>query len=891
MPPSYSVAQYLTDLRAIRNTGSALPETSFYPPVDRLLNEAGSTLKPPVGAISQLQDTGAGKPDGGLFPQARRSPRNPHPPLPAHPERGVIEIKPAEHDLDTLAASEQTRRYLRHYGLVLITNLRQFRLLEHNPTGAPHLREKYTLAESADDLWYAPAAGLAAKHNLLLPDFLRRVMLYRAPLTDPKDLAWLLASYAREARARAEDHDLPYFRNVKAALEESLGITFEGDKGDHFFRSTLVQTLFYGIFSAWVLWRRSAAATHHAPSHPLGTFNWRLADDFLHVPVLRRLFREISDRPTLNSIQLVEVLDLANSTLNRFTGALFDVFRIEEAIAYFYEPFLEAFDPQLRKDLGVWYTPREIVRYMVERVDHLLRTELAQPLGLASPNVRILDPCCGTGAYLTAVLQRIHHTLLEEAGDDPWQVPDKLRTAALTRVFGFEIMPAPFVIAHMEINRLLEEAGAPLSTTAGPAPAQRAGVFLTNALTGWIPETHPQSVLSEEFRQEREDSEHIKQQGAILVVLGNPPYNGYAGIAQIKEERNLTTAYRAPVPGLPAPQGQGLNDLYVRFFRIAERRIAANPDGQGIVCFISNNAWLDGLSHTTMRHHFLQTFQQIYIDNLNGDKYRTGKTTPDGKPDPSAFSTPSNREGIQVGTAIATLVRSTSLSSISSPTQTSRHPERSEGSPHFAPDVTDLAGQLQPSIHLRDLWGTRKLHQLQQETHPENPLSYTPVAPKPALGNPFAHRTHSLEYTSWPRLPELFPVSFPGIKTSRDPLVVDIDRERLETRMKLYFDPGVSDLEITRIAPGEMDDGYMYPASEIRRELQKRGFRQWEILKYTYRPFDQRWLYWEPQTNLLRRKVEEYVEQLIGETYWIEARQRESGGAFNRGFPVEKRFG
>ena len=355
----------------------------------------------------------------------------------------------------------------------------------------------------------------------------------------------------------------------------------------------------------------------HSPDGrlPHAVFNWKLADDYLKVPVLRKLFREVSDRHHLNTIQLTEILELAGEALNRVEASLFDIFQGEKAVAYFYEPFLEAFDPQLRKELGVWYTPREIVQYMVERVDYLLRTELNQPDGLASPAVRILDPCCGTGAYLTAVLDRIHRTLLQKAGDDTALVPSQLRTAALERIFGFEIMPAPFVIAHMEIARLLEEARAPLNDE------QRAGIFLTNALTGWIPETHPQSVLSEEFRREREESEHIKQHATILVILGNPPYNGDAGIAKMEEERNLTTAYRAAITGLPAPQGQGLNDLYIRFFRIAERRIAANRDGQGIVSFISNSAWLDGLSHTTMRHHYLHAFSQIWIDNLNGDKY------------------------------------------------------------------------------------------------------------------------------------------------------------------------------------------------------------------------------------------------------------------------------
>lgn len=770
MASTYTVVEYVRDLRAIRATGSATAETSFYPPLDRLLNAAGATLKPPVLFSTQLRDQGAGLPDGGFFPKPRRSRRNTEPPPLQNPERGVVEIKPATYSLDALAREPQTLRYLRHYGLVLITNLREFRLLELRDN-TPHMLERYVLAQTPDDLWHGT---IDPKHSELLPDFLRRVMLQKTQLTEPKQVAWLLASYAREARARAEDHDLPVFRNVKLALEESLGIQFEGEKGEHFFRSTLVQTLFYGIFSAWVLWR-------HSPQGHVrdARFNWRLSDEFLKVPILRKLFREVSDTAYLNSIQLTEVLELAGDALNRVQPTLFDIFRGEEAVAYFYEPFLEAFDPELRKELGVWYTPREIVHYMVERVDQLLRTELNQPLGLASPAVRILDPCCGTGAYLTSVLDRIHRTLKEQAGDDPAYVASDLRKAALERVFGFEIMPAPFVIAHMEIARLLEDAGAPL------ADQHRAGVFLTNALTGWVPVRHPQAVMYPELEQEREDSEQIKQHGTILVILGNPPYNGYAGIAKIEEERDLTNAYRAAVTGLPAPQGQGLNDLYIRFFRIAERRVAANADGQGIVCFVSNNAWLDGLSHTTMRHHYLHTFQQVFIDNLNGDKYRTGKTTPDGRPDPSAFSTPQNREGIQVGTAISTLVR--------------------------------IAADSETTVHLRDLWGTTKLSQLERESRCEAEPIYVDLAQAPALGNPFAHRIHSAAYTSWPRLPDLFPVSYPGIKTSRDPLVVDIDRDRLVERMTTYLDNDKSDEEIAMLYPVAMTDATRFNARQTRR--------------------------------------------------------------------------
>jgi hypothetical protein len=148
----YSVAQYIADLRAIRSTGSATAETSFYPPLDRLFNATGQFLIPPVLFSIQLRNSGAGMPDGGFFPQPKRQRRTAEPEPLQNPERGVVEIKPADYNLDILAADAQTLRYLRQYALVLITNLRQFRLLGLDPLGAVQTLESYTLAASAADL-------------------------------------------------------------------------------------------------------------------------------------------------------------------------------------------------------------------------------------------------------------------------------------------------------------------------------------------------------------------------------------------------------------------------------------------------------------------------------------------------------------------------------------------------------------------------------------------------------------------------------------------------------------------------------------------------------------------------------------------------------------------
>jgi predicted helicase len=219
----------------------------------------------------------------------------------------------------------------------------------------------------------------------------------------------------------------------------------------------------------------------------------------------------------------------------------------KDAIQYFYEPFLEAFDPQLRRQLGVWYTPREVVQYMVARVDAALKDELGIADGLADPNVYVLDPCCGTGAYLIEVLHHIADTLRKRDGEA--LAAQAVQRAIRERVFGFELLPAPFVISHLQIGLLLNQLNAPLR------PGQRAGVYLTNALTGWEPPKEPKSMLMfPELEKEREAADAVKREREILVVLGNPPYSGFAGVA-VEEERELTNAYRTTSnPELPAPR-------------------------------------------------------------------------------------------------------------------------------------------------------------------------------------------------------------------------------------------------------------------------------------------------------------------------------------------------
>jgi len=860
------IERYLTDIGEIHRTMSGVAETSFYPALERLLSDIGKTLSPKVRCVINLANRGAGLPDGGLFSaeQFRRKARDTdaekNPFLAQNPSRGVIEAKPPKEDVRSICGSGQVERYWKRYGMVLVTNFRAFALIGKGPTGQPCALQSFTLAESEYEFWRLtehPRQAAKERGGLML-EYLKRVLLHNAPLAAPQDVAAIIASYARDARLRIEQAELPALASLRQALEEALGLHFKGDKGEHFFRSTLIQTLFYGIFSAWVLWarRRDAkpaekpvfAEAVREPAEPYvgaDSFDWRSAPYFLRVPMLRALFVQVADPAQLGALGLIEVLDWTAAELNRVDRPeFFKSFDEGHAVQYFYEPFLHAFDPELRKELGVWYTPEEIVRYQVERVDAVLRSELGLADGLADPKVVVLDPCCGTGAYLRAVLHRIADTLRDKGGDA--LVANDLKKAAMERVFGFEILPAPFVIAHLQLGLELETLGAPLSDRSNPP--ERAGVYLTNALTGWEPPIgKPVQIAFPGFEEERDAAGKVKRKDPILVILGNPPYNGFAGAA-VDEERDLSNAYRT-ARKVAAPQGQGLNDLYVRFFRMAERHIV-EKNKQGIVCFISNYSWLDGLSFTGMREHYLDVFDRIWIDNLHGDRI-VSEYAPDGRTSETIFATGSNSPGIKVGTAISLLVKS---------------------------------GKGRTEVIYRDLNEARAAER--RAALFDNLDEYEPLKPILEIGLPFKPRAISKDYLRWPLLPDLLPVSFPGVKTSRDDVVVDIDRDRLLKRIKDYFDPSINHEQMRQISRSVMTSTNRFKAEATRDQLRKRGFLPDNIVRYCYRPFDVRWLYWEPETKLLDEKRSEYFPHVHAGNVWAEARQKQPMETFDRGYFV-----
>ena len=325
---------YFAELARMQRSGGATSERSMYGPLSNLLDAVGATLTPKVFCVPELADQGAGHPDFGLYAAKqvqRRTVRDGQ-----TPERGVVEVKPLDDDAWVTAESDQVSRYWDRYRLVLVTNLRDFVLVGADETGATRRLETFRLASSSSEFLSRldkPRAFAKGK-GAGLGEYLARVLSHRSTLVEPRDVAWLLASYARDGLARVEAaEDVGPLEILRSALEEALGVRFEGEKGLRFFHSTLVQTLFYGVFSAWVLWSRKARSAR-------GPFRWREAAWHLRAPVLASLFQQLSHPHRLEPLNLVEVLDWAAAALERIDQSGFlSRFDEGEAVGYFYEPF------------------------------------------------------------------------------------------------------------------------------------------------------------------------------------------------------------------------------------------------------------------------------------------------------------------------------------------------------------------------------------------------------------------------------------------------------------------------------------------------------------------------------------------------------------------------
>ncbi|HMI89026.1 MAG TPA: type ISP restriction/modification enzyme [Polyangiaceae bacterium] len=796
----------------------------------------------------------------------------------------------------------QVGRYLGRTGIVLLSNVRSFGLLackagyarksgEAVPPEARELLQVADLWSSEEALARGSVVGDQALHDLL--EIIERAATEFAPIADPATLARILARLARRAKLDLPD-TLETLEGLRQDFKASLGLTFEGKEGLEFFKSSLIQTAFYGLFAGWTLWHRTNDGR---------PFEWDRMERYLRIPFLAQLFHDFKHPDRMEELRLAPHLDRATDVLGRVErGPFFLRFTYgpistppglrvvpttelapEKAITYFYEPFLEAFDPELRKSLGVWYTPSEIVRYQVRRVEHLLKTEFDCERGFADERVVVLDPCCGTGAYLLEVVKCIRDEF--HSRGEGQLLPAEIHAAVTKRLLGFEILTAPFVIAQLQLYLYLSDLGV------APSQKERPAVFLTNALAGWGSLDTVKGLLSNPaLQKEHQLARKAKQDAKVIVVLGNPPYNRFAGSA-IAEEGNLVDHYKGvrrrqktdrsgkPVfeDGHPVMiqsaesdlyrvwrvRKQLLDDLYVRFIRLAEVRIAEQSE-YGIVSMISNSSYLTGRSHPIMRESILRNFHEAWIDNLNGDKYKTGKVIPAGlpgagSPDQSIFTSEHDARGIQVGTCISTFVKRKTPRT--DPSETLVHYRE------FWGKSEEKRRSLLASLSLDD-W--EDVERRSAAIRPAGPRQYEEIHPSRALRWLLAPREANAGYDAWAALDELFPTNYHGVSPNRglEGSLIDTDQDALILRMRDYF--GNMSFAAFEAKHSELvKPRSRYSPEALREELHTVGFRKSQVQSYLTFPLDQRWIYYETEAKLLDERSPEVWENLLGNEFLL----------------------
>ena len=397
------------------------------------------------------------------------------------------------------------------------------------------------------------------------------------------------------------------------------------------FADVYAQTIAYGMF----------AARLHDPTLP--TFSRQEAAELIPKsnPFLRKLFGyiagpDIDDRIKWIVDSLVEVFLACNvkeilRNYGKTTG-------MEDPIIHFYENFLSEYDPALRKARGVWYTPQPVVNFIVRAVDDILKTEFGLPQGLSDTSkttikvaeqgqkkivekevhrVQILDPATGTGTFLAEVIKHVHKKFVGQQGI--WS--NYVETHLLPRLNGFELLMASYAMAHLKLDLLLTDTGYK------PTKEQRLRVYLTNSLEEHHPDTG--TLFANWLSSEANEANHIKRDTPVMCVIGNPPY---AVSSTNKNEwiQNLIADYKKDLN----ERKINLDDDYIKFIRYGQHFIDKN--GSGVLAYISNNSFIDGITHRQMRKKLLESFDKIYILDLHGNAKKK-EVCEDGSPDQNGF--------------------------------------------------------------------------------------------------------------------------------------------------------------------------------------------------------------------------------------------------------------
>ena len=680
---------------------------------------------------------------------------------------GYVECKDIGYNLDEALKTDQLQRYLKSLHNLVLTNYLEFRWYVHG-------EHRMTVwLGSVKNRKVQPDKAGREQTAELLDGFLDHEP---EPINNPKELAQHMARLAHMMGFIIKNSlegkiYTPSLHTQLIAFRENLIPDLSVDQ----FADMYAQTIAYGLFAARCETDSGKDFTRQNASFLLPKTN----------PFLRKLFNHIAG-PDLDE-QLVGAVDdlaqiLAQADMEAVLKGFGESSGKDDPVVHFYETFLKEYDPKTRKLRGVYYTPLPVVSYIVRSIDHILKTRFDKPQGFADPSVLVLDPAVGTATFLYVVMQEIHDAVIKQGQAGTWN--DYVEEKLLPRLFGFELLMAPYAIAHLKLGLLLKETDYQFQTD------QRLGIYLTNTLGEAV--KHSETMFAEWITEEANAAAEIKKTKPVMVVLGNPPYSGISSnrsdteieikpghkyldhlelrlashgkaywaevekVATVPVKKSVKTFIGRLIEDykiiddklLDEKNPKWLQDDYVKFVRFGQWRIERT--GQGILGFITNHSYLDNPTFRGMRQSLINTFTDIYILNLHGSSKKK-EVTPDGGKDENVFD-------IQQGVAIGIF--------------------------------TKEQGKTNPAtVHYADLWGMRDGKYktlLETGVNDTKWVELTPHSPDYLFVT--RDETDLPEYKNGWKVTDIFPINGVGMTTARDNVVIDFEQQPLLERVRLFRD-------------------------------------------------------------------------------------------------------
>ncbi|MCF3630214.1 type ISP restriction/modification enzyme [Thalassospiraceae bacterium LMO-SO8] len=795
-----AISAYLSAINSALKAGTATEHT-HRPALKTLIEAVASSNKMTVVATNEPKQEACGAPDYVVTANS----------IPL----GHIEAKDVGKDLDVVEKTDQLKRYLEGLPNLILTDYLEFRWYvfgEHRMTA--------TLDRNSGD-------GGDEVHNLI-SEFLKTKI---KTISSASNLAERMGGLARLMRDsirlafKAEDKGGELHNQLKGFRAVLIDDLSEDDFADMY-----AQTICYGLFAARCNHKGKEPFSRYKAAHELPKTN----------PFLRKIFDHIAgpgldERVTWIVDDLVELLERTDikSILKDFGRRT----RREDPVVHFYETFLAEYDPAMRERRGVYYTPEPVVSYIVKSVDEILKRDFKIADGLAdyskvkvpktltggkkeAHKVTILDPATGTGTFLHEVIRMIRAHIESTGQTGSWS--SYVSQHLLPRIFGFELLMAPYAVCHMKLGLQLADMGYDFKAN------ERLRVYLTNSLQ----EAHEMTGLplfAGEIAREAFEAGEAKQDHPVMVVLGNPPYSGHSAnngpwIHKLVRGEDIITGSKTEnyfeVDGqkLRERNPKYLNDDYVKFIRFSQWRI--EQTGHGILAFITNHGYLDNPTFRGMRQSLMSTFDDIYVLDLHGNTKKKEKA-PDGSADKNVFD-------IQQGVSIGIFVKK--KNGKSDKTTSVKHAEL-----WGSRDGVSWIGEKQIPMGGKYDW-LYKHNVSNTKWNKVNPESEWYLF-KPMDGTLYP------EYMGLDSVLDIYEVSTNGFKTHRDHFAVAFTEQEIHDRINSLRTANVSLRDLREIY--KLPDTRDWNFSDALQKLRNKKSIQDRIVPCLYQPLDQRYTYYD----------------------------------------------